>query len=333
MGEIEPSIFLLDRKSFVKIAGLATTGFAVGSCGASLNTKSASAPLVLATWSNRVADQAAWDQLTNGGSAIDAVEAGARIPEADPKDRSVGYGGLPDRRGVMSLDASIMDGNGNCGAVAAVEGIKHPVSLARIVMEKTPHVLIAGDGTMTLALEHGMTTENILSPESEADYKKWLQDQTDYSPFQHPSENHDTIGILAMDANRDMAGACSTSGMAYKMHGRVGDAPVIGAGLFVDNEVGAATATGNGEEMIRIAGSHLIVELMRAGASPQEACEKAISRVVKKHGEAAKELLVCFLAFNRDGEVGAWSTRPGFEYTLISKDQTLEVRKVGHAFE
>jgi N4-(beta-N-acetylglucosaminyl)-L-asparaginase len=232
----------------------------------------------------------------------------------------------------MSLDASIMDGKGNCGAVAAVEGIKHPVSLARVVMEKTPHVMIVGDGTRELALEHGFITEDILSPESKNDYEKWLETQGDYSPFEHPTENHDTIGILAMAADRTLAGACSTSGMAYKLQGRVGDSPVIGAGLFVDDEVGAATATGNGEEMIRIAGCHLIVELMRQGATPQTACEEAIARVIKKHGDAAKDILVCFLAVNVDGEIGAWSTRNGFEYTVIHPDQEMTVIKVGNAF-
>ncbi len=263
---------------------------------------------------------------------VDSVEAGARIPEADPNDRSVGYGGHPDRRGVMSLDASIMDGKGNCGAVAAVEGIMHPVSLARIVMEKTPHVMIAGEGARLLAAEHGVPFENILSPESEADFNKWRESQGDYTPFEHPTDNHDTIGLLAIGADRAMAGACSTSGMAYKLPGRVGDSPIIGAGLFVDDEVGAATATGNGEEMIRIAGCHLIVELMRNGASPQAACEEAIARVIKKHGESARDILVCFLATNVDGEIGAWSTRPGFEYCVLSADQELTVVKVGNAF-
>jgi N4-(beta-N-acetylglucosaminyl)-L-asparaginase len=291
------------------------------------------APLVVATWANRAAVQAAWDALLQGGNVVDAVEAGARIPEADSNDRSVGFGGHPDRRGVMSLDASIMDGMGNCGAVAAVEGIKHPVSLARVVMEKTPHVLIVGHGAQDLAVEHGFPVEDILSEESGRDYQKWLETKGEYSPFEHPTDDHDTIGILAIDSNQQMAGACSSSGMSYKLTGRVGDAPVIGAGLFVDNEVGAATATGNGEEMIRISGCHLIVELMRMGVSPQKACEEAVSRVVKKHGDATKDILVCFLATNRLGEIGAWSTRPGFEYTLISSDQPIEVYKVGSTFQ
>lgn len=287
---------------------------------------------MISTWANRVAVQAAWDTLAAGGSAIDAVEAGAKIPESDPKDRSVGYGGFPDRRGIMSLDASIMDGQGNCGGVAAVEGIRHAVSLARVVMEKTNHVLIAGEGAKSLALEHGFVVEDLLSPESKVDYERWLANQEGQEDFVHPTENHDTIGILAIDAAGKMAGACSSSGMAYKLHGRVGDAPIIGAGLYVDDEVGAATATGNGEEMIRIAGSHLIVELMRMGASPQQACEDAVARVIKKHGDAAHDMLVCFLAINRHGEVGAWSTRQGFEYTILSDSNEMQVHSVDHAF-
>ncbi len=323
----------MDRKSFVKLAGFATSGIVLSSCAPTPSIFRGTAPVIVATWANRVAVQTAWDTLLQGGSVIDAVEAGARIPEADPNDRSVGYGGHPDRTGKMSLDASIMDGKGNCGAVAAVQDIKHPVSLARIVMEKTSHVMIVGEGARDLAVEHGIPVENILSPESEVDFNKWRESQGDYSPFQHPTDNHDTVGILAIGANRQMAGACSTSGMAYKLPGRVGDAPIIGAGLFVDDEVGAATATGNGEEMIRIAGCHLVVELMRNGATPQAACEEAIARVVKKHGDAAKGILVCFLATNVNGEIGAWSTRPGFEYTVIAADQELTVVKVGNAFQ
>lgn len=323
----------MDRKSFVKLAGLATTGLVTASCTTGARQLEPIRPLVVATWANRTAVQTAWDTILAGGSAIDAVEAGARIPESDPSDRSVGYGGFPDKRGIMSLDASIMDGKGNCGGVAAVEGIRHAVSLARVVMEKTNHVLIAGDGAQSLALEHGFVVEDLLSPESKEDYRRWLMDKEGQEQFVHPTENHDTIGILAIDANGSMAGACSSSGMAYKLHGRVGDAPIIGAGLFVDDEVGAATATGNGEEMIRIAGSHLIVELMRMGASPQQACEDAVARVIKKHGEAARDMLVCFLAVDRIGRIGAWSTRDGFEYTLLTSQHDIQVHKVDHAFK
>lgn len=324
----------MDRRSFVKLTGLAATSLAVATCTTnSPPTPSLRKPLVIATWANRKAIDAAWQILSNDGSALDAVEQGARVPEADPQDRSVGYGGHPDRTGRMTLDASIMDGQGNCGAVGMLEDIKHPVSLARVVMEKTPHVMIVGDGGKKLALEHGFVEENILSEESKADYDRWLETNEEVSPFEHPTEDHDSIGILAIDANNALAGACSTSGMSYKLRGRLGDAPVIGAGLFVDDEVGAATATGNGEEMIRIAGAHLIVERMRMGDTPQQACEEAIRRVIKKHGDKAKEIMVCFLAISKTGEIGAWSTTPGFEYTVKSADTETEVIKVGYAFQ
>lgn len=250
---------------------------------------------------------------------MDAVEKGARVPEADPKDTSVGYGGLPDREGKVTLDACIMDEKSNCGSVAFVQGFMHPVSIARAVMEKTPHVMLVGKGAEQFALENGFKKENLLTKESEKAWKEWLK-KSEYKPFHDPGQ-HDTIGILALDINGNLSGACSTSGMAYKMHGRVGDSPIIGAGLYVDGEVGAATATGVGEEMIRISGSHTIVELMRQGRTPQEACEEAIKRVVKKRGEKSRDLHVAFLALSNSGEIGAYSTTNTFSYTLTSPDK------------
>lgn len=315
----------------MKIAGLGAAALPL-SCATPLQS-AGSKPLVIATWRNTKAVEAAWNSLNETGNALDAVEQGARVPEADPNDRSVGYGGYPDRSGKMSLDACIMDGQGNCGSVAAVDGINHPITLARIVMEKTPHLMIVGDGAQELALQHGFEVEDLLSPDSKREYEEWLAKNEEYKPFHNPGEQHDTIGILAIDASNRIAGACSTSGMAYKLPGRVGDSPIIGAGLFVDDEVGAATATGNGEEMIRISGSHLIVERMRMGDSPQEACEVAIQRVIRKYGDAAKDIPVSFLAVGRDGRIGAWSTTPGFEYTVVTADKPIEVIRVGFAFE
>jgi N4-(beta-N-acetylglucosaminyl)-L-asparaginase len=275
-----------------------------------------SGPLVVSTWPNVEANKAAWAVLSRNGAALDAVEQGARVPEADPADTSVGYGGLPDRDGKVSLDACIMDEKGNCGSVAFVQGFMHPVSIARLVMEKTPHVMLVGKGAEDFALANGFKKENLLTPEAEKAWKEWTA-KNSYKP-----KNHDTIGILALDSAGKLGGACTTSGMAFKMHGRVGDSPIIGAGLFVDGEVGAATATGVGEEMIRIAGSHTIVELMRHGRTPQQACEEAIARVIRKNGEArARELSVAFLAVSKDGQVGAYSTVDEFEYTITTKDQ------------
>lgn len=275
----------------------------------------AGGPLVISTWPNVGANTAAWSVLSRNGSALDAVEQGAHVPEADATDTSVGYGGLPDRDGNVTLDACIMDNDGNCGSVAFVQGFMHPISIARMVMEKTPHVMLVGKGAEQFALDNGFKKENLLTPEAEKVWKKW-QTENSYKP-----KNHDTIGILALDAQGKLGGACTTSGMAFKMHGRVGDSPIIGAGLFVDGEIGAATATGVGEEMIRIAGSHTIVELMRQGRTPQQACEEAIARVIKKNGEArAKELSVAFLAMSKDGHVGAYSTIDEFEYTISNAE-------------
>lgn len=283
--------------------------------------------MIVSTWNNTRANEAAWSVVSAGGRALDGVEKGARVPEADPKDTSVGYGGLPDREGKVTLDASIMDEKGNCGSVAFVQGFMHPVSIARAVMENTPHVMLVGKGAEQFALANGFKKENLLTKESEKAWKEWLK-KSEYKPYHDPGQ-HDTIGILALDTNGNLSGACTTSGMAYKMHGRVGDSPVIGAGLYVDGEVGAATATGVGEEMIRIAGSHTIVELMRHGRTAQKACEEAISRVIKKHGEKARELHVAFLAISKDGEVGAYSTTNTFVYTITTPDQNNVVVRSG----
>jgi N4-(beta-N-acetylglucosaminyl)-L-asparaginase len=312
------------RRKFLRLSALATSALSFAKFSAMAGT-SITKPLVVSTWRNIDANKAAWKIVNEGGRALDAVEQGARIPEANPKDTSVGYGGLPDRDGRVTLDASIMDEQGNCGSVACLEHIKHPVSVARLVMEKTPHVMLVGEGALQFALDNGFKKENLLTPESEKAWKNWLK-KSEYKPYHNPGQ-HDTIGILALDDKQNLSGACTTSGMAFKMRGRVGDSPIIGAGLYVDGEVGAATATGVGEEMIRIAGSHTIIELMRFGRTPQEACEEAIKRVVKKHGEKAREIQVAFLAINKLGEVGAYCTTNNFEYTVSSANQQHVVIK------
>jgi len=306
----------------------------IGATALALGDKSAkSAPpaaRVVSTWDFGVpANQAAWTVLGAGGRALDAVEAGAKVPEADLKNHSVGRAGYPDRDGHVSLDASIMDGDGRCGAVAALEHIAHPISVARRVMEKTPHVLIVGDGALQFALEQGFPREDLLTPESERAWHEWLK-SAQYKPAVNSElrsygadgeppggqHNHDTIGMLALDSHGNLAGACTTSGMAWKLHGRVGDSPIIGAGLYVDNEVGAATSTGVGEEVIRNAGSFLVVELMRHGRTPQQACREAVMRIVKRNPKAAKEIQVGFLAIGRNGEVGAYALQKGFSYAV-----------------
>lgn len=280
---------------------------------------------------------AAWEILSKKGKSLDAVEVGARYME-DQVNCCVGLGGYPDREGIVTLDACIMDEKSNCGAVAAIERIKHPISVARKVMETTPHVFLAGQGAQDFALANGFTLESPeLSVSAKRAYEEWKV-KSDYHPqiniekkqsggpfapnrFEDGSFNHDTMGLVALDAMGNMSGAVTTSGMAFKVHGRVGDSPIIGAGLFVDNEVGAATSSGVGEEVIRICGTHLVVEFMRQGYKPEIACRKAVERIVKRDRVKAKTLQVGFLALNRNGEFGAYSILQGFEYAVKSEKE------------
>jgi len=299
------------RRDFLKLSALGAGMLPMAQSLAA--TPEATKPIVLSTWNfGLAANEAAWKILSANGRALDAVEAGARVPEADPKETSVGLGGLPDRDGRVTLDACIMDEHGGCGSVAFLEHIVHPISVARLVMEKTPHVMLVGEGALQFALANGFKKEKLLTKESEQAWKEWTK-KSEYKPVAN-IENHDTIGIIALDANGNLSGACTTSGMAYKMHGRVGDSPIIGAGLYVDNEIGAATSTGVGEEVIRIVGCHLVVELMRQGHSPQEACQLAVERILKKNPAKAKEVQVGFLALNKNGEYGAYCLQKGFTY-------------------
>lgn len=288
-------------------------------------------PIVISTWDfGKVANEAAWQVLGSGGRALDAVEKGVMVPEADPNNQSVGYGGRPDRDGHVTLDACIMDENSKCGSVAFLEHIMHPISVARMVMEKTPHVMLVGEGALQFALANGFKKQNLLTPKSEAEWKDWLK-TSKYKPVANienvlpgGEKNHDTIGMVAMDSTGNMSGACTTSGMAYKLRGRVGDSPIIGAGLYVDNEVGAATSTGVGEEVIRIVGSHLVVELMRQGHAPEDACRLAVERIVNRNPTAAKEIQVGFLALNKKGEYGAYALQKGFSYAVkTGKDSSV----------
>lgn len=310
-----------DRRRFLQTSLLAAGAAAVPRIRAGTT---ASGARVVSTWDFGVgANQAAWKVLGSGGSALDAVEAGARWAEADLCNPTVGRCGNPDRDGVLTLDASIMDGDGRCGAVAALEDIAHPVSVARAVMERTPHVMLVGAGAQQFAVAQGFEKAPLLTDQARQAWREWLktsryEPQINAERQARPGDktNHDTLGILALDSQGKLAGACTTSGMAWKLHGRVGDSPIVGAGLYVDNEVGAATASGVGEEMVRNAASFLVVELMRQGRSPTEACREAIDRVVRKRPEASKRLQVCFLAMNRDGDVGAFALHRGFVYAM-----------------
>ena len=281
-------------------------------------------PLVIATWNTPLAVETAATVLENGGSALDAVEQGCRIEEANEKGQSVGKGGLPDRDGNVTLDACIMDSNGNYGAVLGVKDIKHVISVARKVMEDTPHVMLVGEGAKEFAISKGFEPENLLTEASKKAWEKW-KEKSEYKPIIN-IENHDTIGMLAIDKQGNISGACTTSGLAYKMAGRVGDSPIIGGGLFVDNEVGGASATGLGEEVLKTVGSFLIVELMRQGKSPQQACEEAIGRIVNKPNSDYKNFQVAYIAVNKQGEIGAYSIHEHFSYNLYKNKENKNIK-------
>jgi N4-(beta-N-acetylglucosaminyl)-L-asparaginase len=311
------------RRKFIKTSAITATLLAINKAKAaeafSESSQQIQKPLVLSTWSHGLAaNNAAWKILSTNGLALDAVEKGVMETEADLSNLTVGLGGLPDREGFVTLDASIMDDKGRCGGVAFLQRIKHPVSVARMVMEKTPHVLLVGSGAQKFALENGFKLEpEKLSAEAEKRYKDWLK-KSEYKPKAN-IENHDTIGMIALDAQGNLSGSCTTSGLAYKMNGRVGDSPIIGAGMYVDNEIGAACATGVGETVLRICGSFLVVEFMRQGLSPSEACKKTIERLAAKNPNY-KDVQVGFLAINKKGEYGAFALQKGFNYALATKE-------------
>jgi N4-(beta-N-acetylglucosaminyl)-L-asparaginase len=273
-------------------------------------------PIVISTWKHGVpANDAAWKILSGGGTALDAVEAGARVPEGDPNVMSVGYGGIPDEDCRVTLDASIMGPDGRAGSVAFVQNYMHPISVARKVMEETDHVMLVGKGAEEFARKNGFPKENLLTDAAREAWLKWKATETDKDDWFPSDLDHDTIGILALDASGNLAGACTTSGLAFKIHGRVGDSPIIGAGMYVDNEVGTAASTGKGEEVIRSVGSHLVVEFMRDGLSPQDACKAALERILKRHA-ATPTFQVAFIALSKDGRYGALALQKDFQYAL-----------------
>ncbi len=315
----------MKRRNFLKNTTLGTAGVLSaplipachGATAYSVTDSPLTLPIVIATWDVPNATQKAWEVLATGGTALDAVEQGVMVEEADENNQSVGKGGRPDRDGNVTLDACIMDKDSRCGAVIYLQNIVHPVAVARKVLEETPHVILAGRGAEQFAYEQGFKKENLLTEKSKQDWLEWKKTSR-YQPVIN-IENHDTIGLLAIDKNGDLGGACTTSGMAYKMAGRVGDSPIIGAGLFVDNEVGGATATGVGEEVLRMVGSFLIVELMRQGKSPQQACEEGVNRIIARNKEKL-DFQIGFIAINKKGETGAYCIQPGFTYRSFTSD-------------
>jgi len=282
-------------------------------------------PVVISTWdAGLAANKGAWEILSRNGPALDAVEAGVKVTESS-LNCCVGLGANPDRDGYVTLDASIMDHEWNCGAVGFLERIKHPISVARRVMEKTPHVMLVGAGAQEFAVAEGFPLEpQVLSDNAKKSYQQWLK-KSEYKPVIN-IENHDTIGMVAMDAAGNLSGSCTTSGMGFKMRGRLGDSPIIGAGLFVDNEVGAVTATGQGEDVIRVCGSHSVVEFMRQGMSPEEACKAAVEKIARIKKEKAKDIQVAFIALNKKGETGAYALQKGFTYALKNNNEERMVQ-------
>jgi N4-(beta-N-acetylglucosaminyl)-L-asparaginase len=331
---------MFNRRKFIQASAISSIGMMLSkiAAGNSTTTMITGKPVVISTWdAGLAANKGAWEILKKNGRALDAVEAGVMVTEAS-QSCCVGLGANPDRDGFVTLDACIMDEFSNCGSVAFLERIKHPVSVARRVMEKTPHVMLVGSGAQQFAIAEGFPLEEQkLSNDAQKNYNDWLK-KSEYKPpvinvenknnqgvfAPHKLEsgewNHDTISMVAMDANGNLSGSCTTSGAGFKMRGRLGDSPIIGAGLFVDNEVGACTATGQGEDVIRVAGSHSVVELMRQGLSPEAACKKVIERIVKIKGEKAKDIQVAFLALNKKGQVGTFAIHKGFSYAIKTKD-------------
>jgi N4-(beta-N-acetylglucosaminyl)-L-asparaginase len=274
---------------------------------------------MVSTWNHGIlANAAGFNALDNGGSAMDMIEKAAILVEADAEGLSVGIGGLPDRDGNVTLDACCMNHLGQAGSVCFIQDIMHPLSVARKVMEETPHVILAGEGARRFAIEQGFETTNLLTEKARLEWENW-KNKSQYDPVIN-IENHDTIGILALDDQGRLAGGCTTSGVAYKMHGRVGDSPIIGAGLFVDGSVGGATATGLGEAVIRTVGSFLVVELMRNGLHPQQACETAVRRIINSMDTS--NLQVGYLALDKNGRYGAHAIHKGFNYAVTTQTET-----------
>ncbi len=332
----------MDRRKFINLSGLGLTSFSIPNFIPSITDSNRIQPIVASTWDAGLrANVAAWDVLKKGGTALDAVEQGVMVTESEI-NCCVGLDANPDRDGFVTLDASIMDHEFNCGSVGFLERIKHPISVARKVMEKTPHVMLVGEGAQQFAVSQGFKLESgELSDDAKKEYLNWLKKST-YKPiinierkqsttqigpkFQAPTKlsngewNHDTIGMVALDAHGNLSGSCTTSGAGFKLRGRLGDSPIIGAGLYVDNEVGAVVATGQGEDVIRVAGASAVVEQMRQGKTPEEACKFVVERIRRIKKEKANDIQVCFIALNKHGEHGSYALHKGFNYAVHSND-------------
>ena len=305
----------MERRDFIRTGALGLT--IPGSLMNADKLKTNNNPIIISTWNFGLpANDIAMEVLLNGGNAMDAAEAGARHAEADSKNSSVGFGGLPYEDGHVTLDACVMNSRGNAGSVAFLQNIQHPVSVARKIMEETKHVMLVGEGALQFAISKGFKEINLLTKKSKKEWEAWQKERRAMTPH----ETHDTLSVLAQDAKGNLAGACTTSGWAYKMHGRVGDSPIIGAGLFVDNEIGSSAATGLGEEVIKTTGSFLVVELMRQGYSPTAACKEALNRVINLHN-GKPDFQIGYIALRKDGKVGAACLKWEFEYAIARREE------------
>ena len=321
----------MKRRDFIKSGaiGLVASSSLLNNCDSKIK-KVTNSPIILSTWNHGIpANKAAMDVLNDNGTALDAVEAGVRVTEADPSSQSVGLGGRPDQDGHVTLDACIMNSDGNAGSVAFLRDIMHPISVARKVMEQTDHVMLVGEGAKRFALENGFQEENLLTDKSKEEWMQWKRDNSIKDSW-GPNDEHDTISTLARDNKGNLSGACTTSGLAYKLHGRVGDSPIIGAGMFVDNEIGAVGATGKGEEVIKTCGSFLVVELMRQGYSAMDACEEAVKRIIRKQS-GKSDFQIGYIALRKDGQVGFSAIHDGFQYALYKKNENklYDVKGIG----
>jgi isoaspartyl peptidase/L-asparaginase-like protein (Ntn-hydrolase superfamily) len=316
----------MPRRRFLASAATALVGGrlinrATGAPVLPMNELKAGAPLIVSTWPfGKPANEKALAVLQGGGGGLDAVEQGIHVVESDPNNPSVGLAGIPNAAGVVQLDSCIMSGPGHrAGSVGAVSGFRHPISIARAVMEHTKHVMLVGAGAEEFAAERGFERGPKVSDKQRSEWKKWKAAQKRANDAEasrkNPAKNHDTIALLVLGADGNVFGGCSTSGWGYKLPGRVGDSPIIGSGLYVDNDVGAAGATGLGENVMRYCSTFLIVELMRQGLHPQEACLEVIRRCARIDPKGL-DLSVNFIALDKRGRFGAAGTGTGFEYSV-----------------
>ncbi len=326
----------MKRRHFIKNATLSGAGLAIGNhlvaCSNSpsktqnkdkiMTHNTTPSPIAICTWAFAKANAKAGAELIKGTKALDAAIAGVAVEEENLKNTTVGKGGAPDREGNVTLDACVMDSTGDCGAVLCVEHITNVAELAKRVMTETPHVILAAQGAEEFAYNQGFKKEKLLSDTSKKAWEEWLK-SPEYKPIIN-IENHDTIGMLCMDKYGDIAGACTTSGLSYKMKGRVGDSPIIGSGLFIDNTVGGAVATGMGEEVVKTVGSFLIVELMRNGMSPQKACEEAVHRITSKN-DRYKDFQIAYIAMNKAGQTGSYCIHKGFTYMKYEHEKNENI--------